>query len=676
MPSTARTHTLSRFLKNTLSLGKEVRADRNIDSHLLPLSLRARVKSEGCCDAAGPHPNPLPRGEGEKSGKEMRLSARLQRIALLLAAVLVASAASAQNLPNPRERVDFWRTNYTELTPEADARAREAQQVFARVVRIAGRRHGVEPQLLIVREDPANVSLPIAIPDGWVVLSRKVLDICYRDPARGRDRLAFVLAHEVSHLLEDDFWHIKFFQALDTLRIGTDSQKIRNEVRTIAQQSNKVLAKELRADEMGIIYLAMAGYDASAIAGSGTTDSFFEEWIAAIDPARVNTGAVSATHPSAAQRATAVRARLQQVSEQAGLFSLGLLLYQSSDFERAIQAFTEFRRYFPGREVHHNLASAHHQMALRHWRPTALHNDQPPMRLSIAVDPLSRASGSTHRSPTNASALFERHLTAAIDNYQLAIAQDPAYLPAHRNLGAAYVLRGESYKAIAILQDALKLAPRDVSVLNNLGVAFYHAGNMEQARHHLARAEEADSRHDATLYNLALLDYAQGLPDAARNKAQAYLRQDTASVWAATLRQRLGMTAPDDAPVAAVRKPESLPDLEVGAYESEIPKTWNRTTSQRYKLGERTLKVARYRNGVMTVADGDEVRLIVAGHGYAGVTARGIRIGSDLDAIQRHYGAPAEVQHATTGDSLLYPAAGVTFNLQQGHVVSWVHYWD
>ncbi|MEJ2181303.1 MAG: hypothetical protein P8Y28_12935, partial [Gammaproteobacteria bacterium] len=48
-----------------------------------------------------------------------------------------------------------------------------------RVLQAAGTRYGVIPRLFIIKENPFNVVLPISIPDGWVIVSRQVLDMCY-----------------------------------------------------------------------------------------------------------------------------------------------------------------------------------------------------------------------------------------------------------------------------------------------------------------------------------------------------------------------------------------------------------------------------------------------------------------------------------------------------------------
>lgn len=602
-----------------------------------------------------------------------------RRVPVLLAcaagAALAFGAHAEAPAPNPRERIDFWQQNYTAVTAEADPRVAQAQKIFERLVRAAGRRPGVEPRLHVIAEDPANVSLPIAIPDGWIVLSRRVLDTCYRVAARGDDRLAFVLAHEIAHQLEDDFWHMKFFQAIESLNARPGDRKVLTEIQHIAGLTDKVLAKELRADELGMTYAVMSGFDARAILGDAGTGDFFQEWVRALDRARLHASAAARSHPEPRQRAAAIRARLHQVSEQAELFRLGLLFYQAGDFERAVMAFDEFRRYFPGREVQHNLGAAYHQLALRQWRPPA-DRGQPLFKLSVEVDPLTRAHGGDMRAaPSNVAQSFQRNIAAAIEHYQRAIAQDPDYLPAYRNVASAYVLQGEPYKAIAILQDALKLAPADAATLNNLGVAYYYAKNLDDAKTFLRRAHKRDPAYDAPLFNLAAVLQHEGDTAEAKHHAQLYLARDPASDWAGLMRARFGIAAAGSRAPATMAEPEALLGIEVGAYEHEVPNAWGAPAARTLHI-ETPLRVARYANGVATVARGEEIRFIEALPEYRGASRRGVRIGTARAEVEARYGAPARTLATTVGESMMYPAHGVTFNLQRGRVVSWVLYWN
>ncbi len=601
-------------------------------------------------------------------------------ISWTLAISLLAArpGVSAAEELNPRERIDFWQRNFTELTADSDPQVDRAQRIFTRLVHIAGRRPGVEPRLHVIRED-ANLALPIAIPDGWVVLSRRVIEFCYRTPKRGDDRLAFVLAHEIAHLLDDDFWHMKFFQAIETYEKGSGDQKLLNEVRSIASMTDKVLAKELRADELGVMYVAMAGFDARAVLGESKNGDFFQEWIAQLDPARLGAQKTN-THPEPSQRAATVRARLQQVAEQTKLFDLGLLYYQAGDYARAIQAFEAFRRYFPGREVHQNLGAAHHQAALSLWRPEAEKRGEPLFKLSVTVDPLSRARGATRNLPEATSRAFERHIAAAIDHYQIAIEQDSAYLPAYRDLGSAYILQGKPYKAIAVLQDALKLTPRDAAVLNNLGVAFFHATNLAEARIQLGEARKIDPRYDAPLFNLASIAQAQGDNTEAARYGKLYLERDASSDWARVARRRFVGGAPAAASTTSASLaspgPEILAGLEIGAYDNEVPASWGSPVSDSFQHEATPTRLASFPNGVMTVSQGGEIRLLVTTPSYTGSSRRGVRIGQSRVDVETQYGTPGQVLATTVGESLTYPSLGITFCLREGRVASWLLYWD
>ena len=49
---------------------------------------------------------------------------------------------------NPKNRIDFWRKNYDELQPKDDPRAARAHEIFQRVLKAAGARPGVVPEVI------------------------------------------------------------------------------------------------------------------------------------------------------------------------------------------------------------------------------------------------------------------------------------------------------------------------------------------------------------------------------------------------------------------------------------------------------------------------------------------------------------------------------------------------
>ncbi|KPA10820.1 hypothetical protein MHK_008977 [Candidatus Magnetomorum sp. HK-1] len=57
----------------------------------------------------------------------------------------------------------------------------------------------------------------LSFPDGTVVISTGVIDLCYLDvtPKVGDGRLAFILGHELAHLSNNDFWHVASLDELE-----------------------------------------------------------------------------------------------------------------------------------------------------------------------------------------------------------------------------------------------------------------------------------------------------------------------------------------------------------------------------------------------------------------------------------------------------------------------------
>ncbi|HOW54151.1 MAG TPA: tetratricopeptide repeat protein [Syntrophorhabdaceae bacterium] len=603
---------------------------------------------------------------------------RLHPVVLLTAVLLLTAALPAAAAENPKDRLDYWQKNFDELKPEDDARAKKAHEIFARVLSAAGKRPGVTPRLFIVKSEAAYIPLAIAIPDGGVIISKKVLDICYKDAKYGDDRLAFILGHEIAHQLKDDFWHMKFFQAVEISQ-GKDAGKaaVLNEVKSIAGATENVLAKELQADEHGIIYASLAGFNTASIVTEDNRVNFFEYVAKSMDPGNIKGMKKDGSHPAPAQRAETVKARLRQVLEKVEVFNLGVLFYQTEDYRRALIAFEEFLRYFPSREVYHNVAACHHQLALKHYRAWQGDKDPLPFQLSLSIDPVTLASKITLRgrgaAPTP-EALFRDHLAKAIENYEKATALDPSYFLSYNNLGCAYVLKGEPYKAIAVLKDALKLSPNNKEALNNLGVAFFIAENPQKAKENLLSAQKLDPAYDAPLFNLGKIAREEKNEAEEKKYWAMYLKLGPAGLRADTVRKLTGEGAPaEQVKKSSVR--ESVGGLRGGADVKEIPQPFGKpVTSLRVRLEEAPFVIERFSNGLMVVSQDGEVLLAYAGEGSQNRTSRNISAGSREDEVLERHGKPYRVQATRDGKNMIYKEQGVSFRIRGGKVVSWLVY--
>ena len=607
----------------------------------------------------------------------------IYNLSILVTTLVLLFTSTSWAAENPKERIDYWQKNFEELKPEQDPRANSAHEIFNRLLNAAGKRAGVIPRLFIVKSDSPYIPLAFAIPDGGIIISKKVLDICYKSPERGHDRLAFILAHEIAHQIKDDFWHMKFFEAVDLSKEKNAQQnEVLKEVQAIAGMTDKVLAKELQADEYGIIYAAMGGFNTNAIVTEDDQMNFFEYFYQSMDPGNIKGIQRDSTHPTPKQRAETVRARLKQVLEKVELFNLGVMFYQVGDFQKAILFFSEFLKFFPSREVYHNLASSYHQLALKYYKEWKGEDQSSPFKLSLSIDPETRASKITLRSAKQKSPeeLFKTHIEKAIEFYNTAISHDPSYILSYNNLACALITKGEKgdvYKAIGLLEDTMKIKPNpwEKEVLNNLGIAFYYAKNLGEAKEYLLKAHQLDPKYDAPLFNLGKLCIEAGKQVEGKEFWLAYLKLDSVSLWANFIHKSLSLEIRKLAPTSQKTKEvEKILDLEIGVYDDEVPKEWGKPITKEIALEVEPYLLNTYPNGVMTLSQEKEIKLIVTLDGFSGKTQKGIGIGTYQKEVFSRYGIPTKILEMTQGTSWIYEfrGNGIVFKLRENKIVSWL----
>ncbi len=601
----------------------------------------------------------------------------------LLSILLIAMAALSFPLfsaasDSQMESIDYWQRNYDELRPENDPQAKRAYEIFARLVGTAGSRPGLVPRLFIAKTEPRNISLPISIPDGSIIISKKTLEICAKDPRLSDDRLAFVLGHELAHLLKDDFWHMKFFSAIKSAEKDKPSDaKLLSEIKEIVGTTDQVLAKELQADEFGIIYASMAGFSTSAIVTDDNVN-FFAEWLKAADPEYSESAPKDPTHPTPEQRAETVKTRLRQVMRNVEVFELGVAFYRTGQFELAIHAFEKFLTYFPSREVYNNIAACHHQLALKYLSQTQS-GAGPLFKMSLTIDPQTRASGISLRGEEeDLDRLFSEHLQKAVDLYEKAISLDTGYLPSHNNLACALILRGregDAYKAVGILKDSIRIGPQASDTLNSLGVAFYYAENPKRAKECFLEALRIDPADVSPLFNLGRLALETGQQDECRQYWSRYLELDKTSHWAAVVRKLLNIeNAEPPSHLAAQQEKEKVLGVEAGASPEGVPKNWGEPKVEDIALEGGQYRISSFPNQLKTVSENNEIELIVVQNGFAGRTVKDVGLGSLKEDVLSRYGAPSLTLDSSQGVTLVYSEPGVSFDFREGKLVSWVEF--
>jgi len=566
---------------------------------------------------------------------------------------------------NPKERISFWRENFTMLSEEEEVNVSKAKAVFNRLVRVTGIRSGVLPRLHIIKSAPDHLSLPISIPDGWIIISKKTLDFAYEESDNGDDILAFILAHEIAHQMEDDFWHMKYFQIIDRYA-DTDKSAEQADLKRISYDANKIMAKELKADEQGLTITAMAGFNTGSILDYGSNQGFFKQWISRhANAGLLSSSTSSTTHPTPAQRETAIYSRLKQIEHQSILFKLGLWHYQAADYRAAKDSFEEFRYYFPGRAINHNIALSFHQLALQSL-PV---NSQAVFKTTLSIDPYTYAFQVNRGSKSNTET-FNQLIQSALEFYELSLSQDKHYIQSYYNLSSAYLLSNKPYKAIALLVEATKTYPEDIKIINNLAIAFYMTGNRQKSKELFNTGFTLDNKNTDILYNLGLLYSFDNNRDRAEVYWNDYLTTHPHSGWARLINKALNRNYKPQH--FSLRSIETLENLQVGNYQDEIPESWMIESESRLIVNNHSYLIVNYKNGLICILEDDEILYLTTNKNYKGSSSAGIKIDDSMSTLISKYGTPDEIQDLNNDENFIYRARGISFLIKDLKVHSWM----
>jgi hypothetical protein len=197
-------------------------------------------------------------------------------------------------------------------------------------------------------------------------------------------------------------------------------------------------AREAQADDLGMLYAALAGYDTMAVAPQALAVAYKAYEIPEALPGYL-------TLAERQQIAERSRASLQTLLP---LFDAATVSMTLGQFEAAAAIYDAILERFPSREMYNNAAVARARTA------TAADEASYPWLL----DGLTRLPRTIRRGGTVEPAKREALLKAAADNLDRAMALDSEYAVARVNRGLIGLAQGETNRARAELESARKLA--------------------------------------------------------------------------------------------------------------------------------------------------------------------------------------------------------------------------
>ncbi|MBI3825980.1 MAG: M48 family metalloprotease [Candidatus Rokubacteria bacterium] len=522
--------------------------------------------------------------------------------ALALAAVAAPAPARAADPPlvEGRRAVTAQGQQYGIVPPQAAVSVR-VRAIFDRLVRAAGRRPGLLPEVSVL--DTAKI-IAESFRGGLVVISRGTADL-----AAGDDHaLAWLLGHELAHLVRD---HHALLDSMGVLGAGAGTMGVPGE-----QVVRAYRAVELDADRLGTLYAVLAGYRPAA--GVDMVARLTEH----VGP--------DTFHPEPRERAAAIRTQITEISDRLEVFNLGLFLLTTGRYLDAARVLEHFLALFPSREVMLAVGVAYHREALRHAAPAEF-------RHAVLVDPATRATG-VKGSPPALRSMLDR----AVRYYTFAVDADGAYAPALNDLAAAYLDLGERDLALAYAARAVQSDPKLAAAYVTRGAARALAGDVGAAEADFVTAAALDPAARAASLNLARLYERQGRVDEARRWAARAMAPP-----AGPAPEALGALAPGAAIAAAEWQREP------GTREIRVPLG-----------GEQAQELSLWilsRRGVAVAARGGVIEAVGSLPGATVATRRGLRVGDAGARVETAYGRPDAID-TVQGTRLVgfhAPAVGV-----------------
>lgn len=431
---------------------------------------------------------------------------------ILLVIVINPHAFALESPKHPTDEVAYYIDHYGEVLPETDPQVARAHKVFQQIRAVADKSTKRFPTLTVVNNRKSPWA--IALPNGHIVLSMEAVIICHLNASNteAETRLAFVLGHELAHLAHDDFWHREIYQFLIT--------QPNNQKHLQVPSDREIRERELKADDKGFIYAALAGFPVESLLEADKNKlDFFALWMQ-----QANTRAF-ARRNSAETRALLLRKRLSDLKDQIALFEFGIRLAHFDYCDDAVYFLQEFQKVFPGREVLSNLGFCYLQLARQAMDPARANFYWMPLVLDgeTRVGAYTRRTGSFLKSLRQAAkgGEAEGFLQQALRYLNHAVEADAGYLPARLNLITALLYLGRPHAARDILAETKMLDPENPTIHGLEALALYEQSDADQDLwpKAVAKLNQMVAKHTVPphiIFNLARLLDSRPRPSEAR----------------------------------------------------------------------------------------------------------------------------------------------------------------
>jgi hypothetical protein len=321
------------------------------------------------------------------------------------------------------------------------------------------------PELQFMKGNP-KPETPAFYTNKTIKVDLQFYKLCQTFGKDSLNALSIVISHELAHYYYEHDFCSDFAYAIRNKSLPFSSGlKLINK--------NQKIIYETQADDKGLFYAAIAGYNPFEIQPK-ILDAIYQFY----QLQEVNVG-----YPSKNERKAIAQNALAKSQKLYAVFQEALKAKEINEYDKALVLFEEVNRDFPSRENYNNIGVLKTLQALKLKVLAKDEFDNPKRFLyPLEIDNTSRLNkeGTRGSNEDDQEQMFSL-LKSAQKDFEKAISLDANYTVAYINLACVFDLLENREAAIGKIKELPLDKQKEIDAQRILAIAYYHADNEKKA---------------------------------------------------------------------------------------------------------------------------------------------------------------------------------------------------
>ena len=333
----------------------------------------------------------------------------------------------------------------------------QIQSVFNKLVTAYGSPKSA-PELVFMKSAP-KPTIPALYANKKVMIDLQLYRLCQTFGKDSLNALSVVISHELAH-----YYYEHDFCSDFAFAIRHKSVQFSSGLKLI--NKNQKVIYETQADDKGLFYAAIAGYNPFEIQPK-ILDAIYKFY----QLKEVNEG-----YPSKTERKAIAQNALVKSQKLYTTFQDALIAKEKKEYDKAVALFETVNQDFPSRENYNNIGVIKTLKALD-LKLSSLEENKFPNRFlyPLETDNKSRLERDNTRSTGNDNGTITTLLKSAQKDFEKAISLDPNYTKAYINLACVFDLLDNPEAAIGKIKELPLDKQVSIDAQRILAIAYYHA---------------------------------------------------------------------------------------------------------------------------------------------------------------------------------------------------------